>query len=164
MVDIKDLRIGNIIFAPGLFHKCYAKVIMIGKQEEFRKDQIAFTALNENVNKGVKYKLGMCVSDLNEFDPIPLTEEILLNCGFELLDTEIKYSYISLPDLNNEKEYCKIYYIYGLELAVSCTGEIYTIYRCEDNYHDRTGNKIEYLHDLQNYYHIMTKKELDVNL
>lgn len=165
MIDVKDLRIGNIIFAPCIIHQCYAKVMMIGREENYRNDRIAYTTIgiNKNIKKD-RPQFSACISDLNNINSVKLTQDTLLKCGFELLDTDGKDWAKSLDDPNDASKYAKVYAVSGLELAVSHTGEIYTIYRCEDNYYECADKKIEYLHDLQNYYYAMNKKELEVNL
>lgn len=165
MIDIKDLRIGNIIFAPCIIHQCYAKVMMIGREENYRNDRIAYTTIG--IKKDIKKdrpQFSACISDLNNINSVKLTENMLLKCGFELLDTDGENWDSSFDDPNDESKFAKVYGVNGLELAVSYTGEIYTIYRCVDDYFDKADKKIEYLHDLQNYYYAMNKKELEVNL
>lgn len=112
---------------------------------------------------GIYVKYHMFIP-IEYIEPIVLTESILPNCGFELLDTDGENWDSSFDDPNDESKFAKVYGVNGLELAVSHTGEIYTIYRCVDNYYERADKKIEYLHDLQNYYYVMNKKELEVSI
>lgn len=150
-MDIRDLRIGNVVRSAILRDDIYAEIASIPRQKS--EQQVGLNV--GNVAMG-------CL--IYELIPVPLTETILPICGFELLDTDGENWDSSFDDPNDESKFAKVYGVNGLELAVSHTGEIYTIYRCVDNYYERADKKIEYLHDLQNYYYAMNKKELEVNL
>lgn len=74
------------------------------------------------------------------FSGIPLTEEVLLKCGFEKYDTYSNNG-IELNFENNE------YFLYD-------SGETRNI----------SDNPVKYLHQLQNLYFALTGKELEVKL
>lgn len=87
--------------------------------------------------------------------PIPLTEEILLKCGFEKTDD---YGDIIYYELKNRGR--RSYYIcfdhddisFGLSLYGACTSLIYD------------SENLQYLHHLQNLFYSISGKEIDVNL
>lgn len=79
--------------------------------------------------------------------PIPLTEQILLKCGFKLY-----HSGSYCIDLFNENEYLAIDVKYN-------KGFVYII--IDDN---SLKVNLEYLHQLQNLYFALTNEELTVNL
>lgn len=79
--------------------------------------------------------------DQSVVDPIPLTEEILLNCGFK------KFYDIFLYDrfrFDYKKSY-KYWYVTDRETNAYLT-------------------KIEFLHELQNFYFALTGTELKINI
>ena len=84
-------------------------------------------------------KRGMCL--LTEIKPIPLTEEILLKCGFRKSKSGMylfdKFSF----DLSD--------FEFGVE---------------SDYYYLTISENIKYLHQLQNLYFALTDIELEINL
>lgn len=74
--------------------------------------------------------------------PIPLTEEILLNCGAKLHGIEYIIKASALP--------IKIRISYGI--AYCEFGNVYL------------GDRIKFLHELQNLYHALTGQELKIEL
>jgi regulation of enolase protein 1 (concanavalin A-like superfamily) len=81
-----------------------------------------------------------------DFQPIPLTEDVLLKCGFKICaDTE----WLSLNLCNDWT------FIYA---------------NCNENIFELSVNRhgvmlsIKYLHQLQNIVHSLTQKELEVNI
>lgn len=135
MVDIKELRIGNIV---------------VGK----------YSSIIQSVNSIVKddgYSGGYCIHLLNGdkfgadcIEPIPLTEELLLKCGFtkeyygfSCDIVELSYGrFLCNDDTDKDK------------LFLSINNAEYTI----------SGVSLKYLHQLQNIYYDLTGKELDVKL
>ena len=93
--------------------------------------------------------------------PIPITEDILLKCGFELYSDEGRY----LITPNNE-----------IELLITIESDDETTYSHIDIYQhidkeDDEGAEVVYLtkenytlHELQNLYFALTKTELTINL
>lgn len=93
------------------------------------------------------YALGECTISLDNIEPIALTPELLLQCGFE--NKKISPDYWELPD-----EKC-------IE-SWATNFSYYLPYYTLDTY---TGSiKIKYLHQLQNLYYSLTGKELTVNI
>lgn len=129
MIDIKELRINNWIelrYPRGL---AWAQVKKIDASEK------AFTS-NRILNS-----INDIDSDLAE--PIPLTEELLLKCGFDenmvLSTIEGEIRYYGDGDIN----------IGGED---SCTLGMVYIAKCK------------YLHQLQNLYFALTGEELEIHL
>lgn len=81
--------------------------------------------------------------ELSEIDrePIPLTEEILLKCGFEFFDNERIFNGFVIEDFHNGNYYFT-------------SGEGIKLHE----------KHIEYLHQLQNLYFSLTGEELNVKL
>lgn len=122
----QDLRIGNIFFIPGI--ERYVKVCSIFKTH-FKCEDL----------NGVMFEESIRIN----YQPIPLTEEILLKCGFIKLDKE-DYFYILQYDMNLKiGEDLKLIAWYDLAL---------------------NNVKIKYLHQLQNLYFALTGSELNVKL
>lgn len=109
-----DLRIGNYVLANGKI----TKVIDV---------------LESGINQ-MRYDVEY---DLEDLEPIELTEEILLKCGFE-------------KEILEPKHYC----IKGM-----------CIWKCNDMFLcDKNGVHIKYLHQLQNLYFALTNEELNLQL
>lgn len=113
MIKIEDLRIGNWVLE-------YGEPVLVEKLEYDGQ-------INNNF----------------DFEPIPLTEEILLKCGFEdlgdLLLIKIQGGGIS--------------YEYGC------------IYLGMGTYYQESNQlEIKHLHQLQNLYYALTREELEVEL
>lgn len=91
--------------------------------------------------------------------PIPLTEEILLNCGFEKIEHEVQYQILICDE--TETENIKIL------ILDSCDKEGYfadiheIIYRGS---YTMNISKVKYLHQLQNLIYALTQKELTIKL
>lgn len=90
---------------------------------------------------------GLCNIENNpdEYEPIPLTGEILKKCGFE--SEHITYHYILIGD-----DALHVYY--------NNSG----LHRYGVKYKYAYLTEIEYLHQLQNLYFALTGEELTVNL
>lgn len=89
------------------------------------------------------YAIGECTLFLEDADPIPLTEEILLKCGFERIDIFAEYrkgNIILGLVIGDENQY-------QLMINGFCTSVI-----------------LNYLHELQNVYKIFEKQELEIKL
>lgn len=129
MIDIKELRINNWIelrYPRGL---AWAQVKKIDASEKVFTSNRILNSIND------------IDSDLAE--PIPLTEELLLKCGFDenmvLSTIEGEIRYYGDGDIN----------IGGED---SCTLGMVYIAKCK------------YLHQLQNLYFALTGEELEIHL
>lgn len=99
---------------------------------------------NQQDNLAVYYRNGSCMSI--DPEPIPLTEEILLKCGFE---KELDNSMVK----NN--------------VAIFLDKRFKTNLFLKDNQENKWHSiniKIKYLHKLQNLYFALTNEELEINL
>lgn len=121
-----ELRVGNHLFKYGEV----VKIVEIGIKH---KGDTNYYLRSENDN---------CGYWIDQFNPIPLTEEILLKCCFEktIVNTMIK------AWLN-----------FSFYLTIRDDGELF--------YEWKGGNiQVKYLHQLQNLYFALTNKELEINL
>jgi hypothetical protein len=125
-----ELRVGNYIYWDieqkiGVPHE----VIMISKRENINTVPISLGALPK------------------DYTPIPLTEEILLKCGFEKVGEWVGISFnprMSIRFYNGNSAECDI------------TQDINVIsFKC---------GHIEYVHQLQNLYFILSGIELEITL
>lgn len=93
----------------------------------------------------------------DDLEPIPLTEEILLKCGFKerLFDWyELEYN----TDYEEESEKMKI--------AYNCGSKRFAVYDAneEDYIAVFTAKRVHYLHQLQNLFYALTNEELQIEL
>ena len=88
------------------------------------------------------------------FEPIPLTEEILLKCGFK--KTEEYYA--------SYEENIDVYTIGCFDIAF--IDNEYKLWFCieEDPFYSFSWTEIKYVHQLQNLYFSLTGQELEINL
>ena len=107
---------------------------------------------------GRKLNLKISINDLEKLDkgnpifnyePIPLTEDILLKCGFEKANYEKNYP------LYFNKNKTK----YSDAISVSVYSDF-----CRVKIVDKTVKTLVYLHDFQNIYFALTNEELNINL
>lgn len=126
MIDAKELRIGNYI-------QLRDKLVMVRGIPNVHKLLIP----------GEQYAV-----EVDEFDPIPLTEELLLKCGFTEAYSDSKGYIYSINEVNFLRCFFDIPYIF--------------IETEEDE--DLFNRPIENLHQLQNIYFDLTGKELEVEL
>lgn len=123
-MDIRDLRIGNWVMYNDQNQTPMPTAIQIGIQD--------LVLINENVK------------DCN-YQPILLTEEILLKCGFEKINHIHGYSFYSLSKSKKNKCHIDIYDNKTLWMG-------YSVGHCQ------------HLHELQNLFYSLTKTELIINL
>ena len=121
---VAELRIGNWVYNSTTKNKMQVYPMMIPQ---------LYTIEKENGSLG----------DSN-IKPIPLTEEILLKCGFVKDDFSKTYVRYSIGNFNIIHDTDKDIFI--------CDGIKYTLV-C-----------VEYLHQLQNLYYVLTGEELEVSL
>lgn len=120
MIKANELRIGNWVTVKGVFEKA---IHIRLRKHDFNKD-------------------------FNDFYPIPLTEEILLKCGFE----------------NYQTDKSNVFKGEGFLITFVKEGRFkgkrYLKYHCV-TFED--FGKIQYLHQLQNLYWCLCGKEVEVN-
>lgn len=156
MIDIKELRIGNFVSTDGdpvyTHNGGIYKVNSIDLQDKFDKS-IGHTGI-ETDHKIYNY----CTVWNRHLEPIELTPEILKKCGFVYSSNHV-YEYKDNPDIlfdepddwNNPDKYpIGIFGGHTSLLGYTPHGEV--IIRCL------------YLHTLQNMFHGITQKELEIDL
>ena len=140
MIQVNELKIGNLVYYNGN-HKEVGIVTSLQpkfypKYSETSKD--IFIGLNQRHD---------IVYNVKDIQPIPLTEELLLKCGFEKqigLDDMFYWTLKNKPNRANRFE----------------------IFETEGGYETISEAKIEFLHQLQNCYfsHYLDGTELEINL
>lgn len=124
-MDATELRIGNYL-------ERYGKIVKIVEIGIKHKNDTNYYLRCEGDNSGYW---------IDQFKPIPLTEEILLKCGFKYLGNgfyESSFSNISIFSLS------------GIKINIGFKGVII--------------GEIKHLHQLQNLYFALTNQELDINI
>ena len=133
MIEANELRIGNLVYDN--FDVSNPYVVTIFSLDDF-------IAISHGCNK---------------YQPIPLTEEWLVKCGF-VKDSKIEYL---MGHINNT--YTKSYLIIGTyDNVFSPCVRMYD--RDDWAYYEEIGENIKYLHQLQNLYFALTGEELTINL
>ena len=128
MIKANELRIGN------LFYKSYGGYKVVA---EIHKYTVDATAIGFSVI--VRY-------DLDSIEPIPLTEQVLLDCGLEQIKGTKIYSIndaykLKIIENSGFSNSCLLYKKYVGNLIVSIT-------------------YVSYLHELQNLCFALTSQEL----
>jgi hypothetical protein len=119
--------------------------LMIGNWINYYGKNVCIAELKE---KGISYldkplRRYLTTAPYSEFNPIPLTEEILLKCGFEHITEGLRYADKNHLIVNGDKDWLFMPF---------CTNDI-------DCY-----IPIKYLHQLQNLYFALTGEELEFKL
>lgn len=122
----QELRVGNYLERYGK----RVKIVEIGIKH---KNDTNYYLRCEGDNNGYW---------MDQFKPIPLTEEVLLKCGFILFGQGYIHETMRYNDLFKIRE------------------DGYIVYVVKDNY----ITKLKHLHELQNLYYALTNQELNINL
>lgn len=125
-------------------------VLSLGKDGIWYNSKISKIEV-QNIIVGVGFK--------RKLKPIPLSEDILLKCGFEKILTFnewrrnkiLKHEHFNFPLYEHEKINMYLYPFFG--------GNFLFYNGCTMNV-----SHIPYLHQLQNLYYAITGKELEINL
>ena len=129
MVDIKELRICDLVYIPSLSMAAYGEKYVLFCKEGYN--------LTEDVS-------------LSEIEFIPLTEELLLKCGF----TKEYYGFsCDIMELS-----------YGRFLCNDDTDKDNLFLPINNAEYTISKVSLKYLHQLQNIYYDLTGNELDVKL
>lgn len=128
-MDAKELRIGNWVRYKDSKEK--SKILQIRRDGSHQLSAY---------NLCTTYYSGL----IGEYEPIPLTEEILLKCGFRVIGQKSLF-------WTNDKMYFRLAndFIYRVEIKGGVIDLPY---------------KIKHLHELQNLYFSLTGEELNVEL
>lgn len=141
MIEANELRIGN-----------YIKDIKHNRLVQYHSIEGSWNSVRVNYKQGSGiYTLNLENSILQnkcQIEPIPLTEEILLKCGFE---KEENKSFAAGTEV--------IFYTFKKD------GFIYNTIQQQWWFGNQIETDIDYLHELQNiYYWSKNKKELEIKL
>ena len=145
MIQANELRIGNYVYDN-------------------------FDVTNPRVITKINIDDFISMSHGNKYYPIPITEEILLKCGFEVsTSADIYEKDVYSIQIENSRSLC----FYNCEVTQMETGEKKTVSTWFFDYewaHSVTNdgnsfwNRPKYLHQLQNLYFCLTGQELNVEL
>jgi hypothetical protein len=143
----QELRIGNYVYYEHTTHivsgvhgnKVYSWWVKDGEPViEYEAKDISGTQV-ENPYMDV----------VSQYEPIPLTEEILLKCGFEHSNKGLNYGIFFVKDIDESDEFY---------LRPSFEGGFYWGFNNHNELKD--VKNILYLHQLQNLYFTLTGEEL----
>ena len=146
MIFVEELRVGNIVNTP----ICPGKIVGIYKDNYFSSYTIAINNLNCQI-----------ISNINDINPILISEEILLKSGFKKVqqthtdENNGALVYLYLYFHNIDDIYC-IFYGHG-EFKF---GQYNNSYDIGENVFILT--RIRYIHQMQNLYKDLTNKDIDI--
>lgn len=106
------------------------------------------------VDEDIMVKLFSKEKEYKFYNPIPLSEEVLVKCGFMEDDDTSFWN-------NNDKTFYTLNKEWHtFPIARDINGKFYKYYPADDDYYSTIGNELLYLHELMNLYHSLTKEEL----
>lgn len=147
-MNIKELRVGNIVEVNHFeYGDMFASVTSINDVGD-----LCLHLLDERFTKE-EYECTM-----NEVTPIPITEEILLKIGFK----KKRDGYLHYSDYNDE-------FSIKFDLGYAFIEYANLCFNPEDVTETNYGSSLEFpntlhLHTLQNIWHLLTDKELEIKL
>lgn len=122
-----------------------ANELRINNLVNYQEDGTLFNVIGiDNLGISVKNDIEETWIELNQFEPIPLTEEWLLKFGFDKIYSSAMHTTFSNGTILN-------YYVW---------------HKSGNQYADIYGAKIkcQYVHQLQNLYWCLCGEELEINL
>ena len=144
-MKVEELRIGNLVFVNDqVCNPELEGVTMIVK--EIYKDRLVcdyMLVVSDIINRKTH---NVSIGDIK---PIPLTEEVLLKCGFEIKPDSSLPTFVYSGRLDLQVEFMLGEYSFRIEV---------------ENRHTTFVRVIKYLHELQNLYFSITGEELEVEL
>lgn len=146
-----ELRIGNYL-------QIGCNYISVGIIKE---QSISFN-IAKDINKYKTWNPYLSIND-ERINPIPLTEEILLKCGFVRFDrTDKEKGFL----LDNKIKSKRIYIRTKVIGANRISNHFFTVFNHSECHIDEIQfiTSIDYLHELQNICFLLRKKELEINL
>lgn len=141
-MEINELRVGNYVNYNGLNLEVYSFENRYPRSEKRYDNTVLLDLLFD----------GFITAILHEVKGIPLTEEILLNCGFEKINHISGYIFYSF-DRNYKRE--KFAYM-PLDVYLNPNYAKIANFTVQQN--------VEYVHQLQNLFFAINGKELNINL
>ena len=136
MIQANELRIGNFVNCDGEI----LPVLAIDSENSFDDEHVGTVTLPE-VCGG--YRIGTRGRWLKKLKGIPLTPEILANCGFKTARKGVEWTIVTNEEL-------------GSVMIIQCINEFY----CLSSF----PAEFLYVHQLQNLYYALTGKELNIQL
>lgn len=132
-----------------------AKNLRVGNYVTFHDDNTIYSVVSiEEKGIGVKNQEEETWIELDRFSPIPLTEDILLKCGFEKAEDLGDQIYYQLPNEKHGFSICADHDDWGI-YHFNSSGQ-HCIMWGEEH--------MLYLHQLQNLFFALRGQELEVNL
>lgn len=141
MVDPRELRIGNYIYNLSSGSSEFAQVIGI--------DVEGYLMLQ---NKEDEYN-SFCDEDIH---PIPLTEDILMKCGFKRKENFCNRDHFCL--------YYNHFYIDVFHVNHTIQKYIWNIHIDDESFMNVGYGHFDYVHELQNLFYDLCKTPLDIKL
>ena len=145
MIQPNEIRIGVIVTVDNPKHHPKLKDVplkVIGVEEKVIEGAITHSVRLEHINQKVNMFYETYSQFIKFIHPIPLTEEILLKCGFE--EQEL------FEDHN------PFFVLGSFSLSTDSFAKERFFYDCDI--------EIKYLHQLQNFYFVLTNQELEIEL
>lgn len=146
-MEAKELRFGNyVIGSKNAFSNIYKKELICNIQR-----------IDCNSDLGIKLyhseKPIYILDSINNIKPIPLTEEWLLKFGFKKYKSSIKYK--------NSKQ---MFFSFGRgnRFKIRCTTDMNGKNCIDFNHTFANCGNLDFVHELQNLYYALTKKELTI--
>lgn len=134
MIPVQELRVGNIVKIDDEYlGPIEGKVTSLNEKAEVE------LLLSANKGNIIHFRCGA-----EDIFPIPITEELLLKCGFEKEPFSSKIYKIDTEDSS------VVYYFEGNMLDI----------RTKDN--NRISVMCKFVHQLQNAYYLLTDDELEI--
>ena len=144
MIAANDLRIGNWVQLTDAWYKNHPQYYNEPKMQKVKTFNYDYLLKTHYINS----------YDLSDLEPIPLTEKILLDCGFEQRKSLSSIEYFIGT---NEVTYDWLFSITWLNHPESINAPNAPFYR-------NGRHTIYFLHQLQNLYYALTQKELTITL
>lgn len=152
-LDYRELMIGNYVKINNPKHRPNDNG-RLAITLEVRQDSVSLQLIND------EYGINSFGQLLEFIEGVPLTEEILIKCGYEIISViennktyEILVEEVDIDYGGND--------YFELKVIESVTGNKEIM--IQHNYYDRV-KIIKYIHELQNLYFILTKQNLEIRL
>ena len=164
MIQANELRIGNWVLDANNVYKCIHAV-----SEGFIDGLVNF---ENDIRRRDEFQTELNWSKIQEIEPIPLTEEVLLKCGFKYERAISSFTHPEMDmwlslDYNSEKHIMYPTDEQRLQRQERLMNKFRTgeglVPTAEAEY-IMSNVRIKHLHQLQNLYFALTGKELEVKV